>query len=734
LRNFSLYSKVALVVAVLTFYTWCAFATTTKIFTENSYNDFVKGELKTTSLSSEGELFPAPEFEKIWEAENELIWRIVKGSDNTLFLSTGNDGKIYRKKEKGKPEMFCDLEEVAAFALALDKKGRLFAGASPGGKIYVINQQNKPELFFETKQEYIWDLVFDKQGNLFAATGTEGKLFRITPKGEGELYYEAPDKNLMDILIPRKIADSSLYLSSHDKGRIYRVYDKDKAFVLYDSGMDEVRSLAEGEKGYFYASLNTLKTLPTPPTSRKDNEKNEEDEEDDNNGNNNNKEERKLLLPFILGKKSSVVKIDMAGYVWTIFETSESPIHCLMYDDKSKTVLSSIGEKGRLYRIQEQNKHTLTLSTEENYILSMMSSEEYLYYGTGKSACLYQVNWNDLSGGEYISPVHDAKTTVLWGKIHMEGALPAGTEVNIALRSGNTAETDKTWSEWTKEQKFKEKQASITCPVARFFQYKLLISGKDQNTFPVIRKIESFYRPPNHTPEIQSIQVSSAAKPKTPPKPPSKSKSDDKSTGNKQSNSATAMDTKANSNPKKLKITWKAKDPEGDTLEYSLYFKGKSEALWKEIEEKTDKPLYMLSTEAIPDGEYQIKIVASDIPSNPPLNALETFMLSDVFIIDNSPPVFLKKIKFDQVDKNSILITARVQDDYSIISTAQYSSNAKDWFRADPEDEIFDSKMESFAFLIEDLEQEEIVLTLMITDAEGNTAVEKLLVDLKEKK
>jgi len=247
LKHLRIKISVSLAIAFVLATSFGALASSTKVFREKSFSDFAKGELKTTSLSSEGRLTPAPGVKEIWKGEDDLIWRIVCApgrrdavAAGTIFFSTGNEGRIYRLPKKKKAEVFCDLSEVAAYALAVDAKGILYAGASPDGKIYRIAKKDEPTTFFETGQEYVWDLAFDKEGNLFAATGTEGKLFKISPKGKGEVYYQAPDKNLMDILLPQKIQDGSIYLASQNKGRIYRVYEKDRAFVLYDSGVDVV--------------------------------------------------------------------------------------------------------------------------------------------------------------------------------------------------------------------------------------------------------------------------------------------------------------------------------------------------------------------------------------------------------------------------------------------------------------------------------------------------------------
>ncbi|HOE64725.1 MAG TPA: hypothetical protein PKW18_04505 [Candidatus Sumerlaeota bacterium] len=731
--------------------TFGARAATTKVFREKSFNDFLKGELKSTSLSNEGKLFPAPAAEKVAEAEEGLIWRIITRPDGALFFSTGNEGKIFICEKGKKAQVYCDLEEVAAFALALDSKGVLYAGASPGGKIYKIAQKDKPEVFFETKQEYIWDLLFNAEGHLFAATGSEGKVFRIGPKGTGDIYFETPEKHIMDIMFLSQPKDSGLFLATQDKGRIYRVHDKDKAFVLYDSGADEVRALAEGADGFIYAALNTGKggaggpSQPTLPAQLMEMIKKESPSGDEDSGDSGESEpapQLKLGMPMISGKKSTIIKMDISGYVWPMLDAPEAPIHCLAYDSTMKTLLAGAGEKGKLYRVDDLNKFSALLSADEKYILSMASAEGGFYYGTGETAVIYSLNWKDRSKGEYISSAQDAGSAVKWGLIRIDADIPSGTSIKYATRSGNTNEPDKSWSDWSKEEMFKNKQGNILSPVARFLQYKLLLTGRNEAIYPVLQEVTAYYIPPNRAPIIEQIEVAKEGKAQPSPRQmimmmmnkdkPEGSKPDQKP-GGAPSESGASTDAKANSNPQKVKISWKVNDPEGDQMRFELQFKGEDETVWKKIEDKLDKSNFDLSTAALPDGRYRIKVIASDLPSNPKSSAMESELISEVFVVDNTPPKWTEEISYKAVDKNSIMVKAGVEDKSSIIASAQYSINAGDWYVLFPEDEIFDAEKENFSFLIKDLDKEEAAITLQVTDAEGNTLVGKVLVIMKKK-
>ena len=85
-------------------------------------------------------------------------------------------------------------------------------------------------------------------------------------------------------------------------------------------------------------------------------------------------------------------------------------------------------------------------------------------------------------------------------------------------------------------------------------------------------------------------------------------------------------------------VRWGASDENGDTLSYKVEIRGAKEQTWKLLKDKLREKYFSFDSAAFPDGEYRVRITASDSPSNTPENALETRQESDVFLIDNTPP------------------------------------------------------------------------------------------------
>ena len=86
-------------------------------------------------------------------------------------------------------------------------------------------------------------------------------------------------------------------------------------------------------------------------------------------------------------------------------------------------------------------------------------------------------------------------------------------------------------------------------------------------------------------------------------------------------------------------VRWAAHDDNGDTLTYSLFLRGDGETVWRLLKDKITEKAYSFDAALIPDGGYQIKVVASDAPSHTPGEALTGDKVSDRFEVDTTPPV-----------------------------------------------------------------------------------------------
>ena len=88
-----------------------------------------------------------------------------------------------------------------------------------------------------------------------------------------------------------------------------------------------------------------------------------------------------------------------------------------------------------------------------------------------------------------------------------------------------------------------------------------------------------------------------------------------------------------------ITVRWAAHDDNGDDLSYALYLRGDGETVWRLLKADITDKAYSFDAALIPDGGYQIKVVASDAPSHTPADALTGEKISERFEVDTTPPV-----------------------------------------------------------------------------------------------
>ena len=69
-------------------------------------------------------------------------------------------------------------------------------------------------------------------------------------------------------------------------------------------------------------------------------------------------------------------------------------------------------------------------------------------------------------------------------------------------------------------------------------------------------------------------------------------------------------------------VRWAASDPNGDDLIYTVHIRGVQEKEWKLLRDKLKEKFLSWESNTFPDGEYILRVTASDSPDNPPDQAL----------------------------------------------------------------------------------------------------------------
>ena len=79
-------------------------------------------------------------------------------------------------------------------------------------------------------------------------------------------------------------------------------------------------------------------------------------------------------------------------------------------------------------------------------------------------------------------------------------------------------------------------------------------------------------------------------------------------------------------------------DDNDDEMVYKVEIRGQEESEWKLLEDDLKYAYLSWDATAFPDGEYRLRVTASDRPGNPPRQALKARLEGEPFLIDNTPP------------------------------------------------------------------------------------------------
>ncbi|MHC4197329.1 MAG: NHL repeat-containing protein, partial [Planctomycetota bacterium] len=745
-----------------------AYAVSTRFFKHSAFEGFSEGVKGCASLTSDG-LKLSPYIDPISGINEPYVWCLTEDEYANIYIGTGDPGSVYKLSPTGGFFLLHTFSELYVHSLAVSETGNIYAGTSPQGIIYKITPWRDVIALRDLPDSYIWDLQFDNTGVLYVATGPEGKIYRMSEKGELELFFDSAQTHILDIVIDK---DNNVYACSEPDGLIYKITPQAKAFVVYDAREGEVHSLALHSDGNLYAGTASgarpqVPVLPQqpPPLPKPEPQPPTVTLTPLESG---APRQAIPLMPQVPGEPQTrpdyrpppfarlpqpgnvVYKITPDGIVKKVLDVENGFVFALCPDDRGAVYVGT-GNRPALYRIDAEENASTLLEPEEAQIISLLFlKKKALFMGTGNDGNLYKLSQTYANSGSFLSPVCDAGMNSSWGNVSWDAKVPAGTELSFATRTGNSETPDDTWSNWSSVLGSGKKGEN---PPSRFIQYQATFSTTLPNATPLLTGVSIAYLPKNQPPEITSLAVDgkrarmAAGRPAygrrlRPPDdrnmrmpPPGNGPGRLSTMGDLPDSGSKLIEWDA-SDPNmgdlpdsgsKL-IEWDASDPNDDNLVFDLHYKGVMEREWKVLQEGSRQRSYRWQTTRVPDGEYAVKLVAADLPDNPPEIAIDTEKVSQTFIIDNTRPR-LTDLNVTSAGEEKVSVAGAFSDELSGISSFQYSVDAGDWVSIFPEDSIFDSKEEAFTFTVDELVPGEHTLVINAADQEGNIGTGKAVVE-----
>lgn len=681
---------------------------------QHSYEDFSKGNSKGVALRSSGVLELAPAFTTVFTSPSSFLWDIVAAPDGTLYAAAGAPARVYRIAKDGSATVIFEPKELQVQALALDKNGVLYAATSPDGKIYRIEKSAVPAasasakpaeekkdgeaasvpvdpsytatVFFEPKTKYIWDLAFGPDGRLFVATGDRGEIFAVTAGGEGKVFFKSDEAHIRKLAIDAK---GTLYAGSDGSGLIYRVSPAGEGFVLFSANKKEITALAFGPEGDLYAAAVGEKRgvqpqpgmpmiLPQGPMPLP------------------NMAPASPMIGITATGGSEVYRISVDGSPSKLWAGKDDIVYGLILDRQGR-ILSGSGNKGRILSLEQNGDFVELAKASATQVTGFAASGNSIYAASSNLGKIFQLGGDGKAEGSYESDVFDAHLFTQWGRVEVRGR----SQVEIYARSGNVDNPDRNWSPW-KKVALTDGDGRLDVPAARFLQWKAVFAPATPNA--QLDSVKVYYRSKNAPPSVDDVAVQAGARFNVAAMPRPQNESVMVSVGPQQPQAMAVNPSQPKVEPPLaaqkdrafVAVRWAATDENGDDLLYSVYYRGDGESRWRLLKDKITDKFYSFDSSLLPDGGYQVRVVASDSPSHTPEEALSDFRDSERFEVDNSPP------RIDgltaTLEGGKLHVAFSATDTFSSIQRAEFALDAGDWQFVEPVGQISDARTERYQF------------------------------------
>ncbi len=742
------------------------FAEHTRFWRTTNYADFERGTAKDVALWSDGKIVPAAEFKTFSDPNLAYLWSLRADSKGRLYASGGSNARVFRIEPDGHAKVIFQSPELAAQAMAFDSHDDLYVGTSPDGKVYKVTPEGQSSVFFNPKTKYIWSLAVAPDGVVFVGTGDKGEIYAVTPQGKSDLFYKSDERHIRALALD---GHGHLIAGTDPSGLVIRIGIQPgaagappkagRAFVVYETAGQEITSLEFGRRGNLYvASIgakagvqpgifasptagafvisatptvtvvagNQKPTTPTPAQVA-----------------------APQVVPFVpfaaTPGGSHVYRIAPDGSPKLLWQSQTDLVYALGFSKSGKLLLGT-GNKGDVIQLEGDEIFSKVAGTSTGQVTGFASGPDgRVYLCTANPGKIFSLGPGIAPEGTFTSTPFDAHIFSRWGRLNWWGRDASDGRVSFYVRSGNTSNPDKNWSRWFGPYTTPEAQPA-GCPPARFAQWKVVFHPTAGVT-PTLSWVSLAYLRKNVAPVIDDVvmedpgirvrmlqlgQISSEMARPVQLRMPSTGQVGPNRIVAPESAPTAAVQFEAPPQGFRDKgwqsVLWSAHDANGDTLEYSVYYRGEGEQNWKLLKDHLRVPYYSWDTATMPDGPYYLKIVASDAPSNPPAQALDDSRVGPRFVVDNTPPVISDLHAVATGDDAVVEFSAK--DPSSTLSRAEYSVDAGHWTLVWPIGELSDAPQESYRIQLKKLAPGEHTITVRVFDLYENSGIAKTTFDV----
>jgi sugar lactone lactonase YvrE len=672
----------------------------TKLWTVDRYDQMERGSANGVAIRNDGRLEAGPSTSLMYDTTKSYAWSLASDAAGNAYLGLGGSSagsaQVMKVAPDGKATKLFEAKELAVQALAVAPDGSVVAATSPDGKVYKVLASGSAETVLfdpkatEEKPKYLWDVALGSNGDIYVAAGAPAVVYRV-PAGGGkaEVLFKTADQHIRCLLMA---PDDTLWAGSDGAGVVYRIDTKTagaKPFAVYAAPRREITSLAMDAAGNVYvAGVGARGATPLPPLPVTGNVG--------------------VSITFVqpasstaagantlVPEGSDIYRIAKDGTPSRLVQMRDDVVYALSF--RKGALLAATGNRGRIYRVDTAMPGRFTDVTHLDAAqgMSFAAVKDGVLVATSNSGKLFRLNDAPAKEPTYTSEVFDAQGFSQWGRVETRAAgSPQAYE--LWVRSGNVESPLMGWSEWSRV----EADGSISVPAGRFAQWKAVLrptAGEGsidavglnyltRNVAPVVDEIavQPGARMPASNAAAQNTTVQVAF-----PQPagsPNVSFQQDPST----------MPLTAQKDKSAVTARWLAHDDNGDEMMFSVWYRGVGEKNWRLLKDKINERYLSFDSSLLPDGSYNLKVLASDAPAHTDSDALTGERESAVFAVDTTPPV--PGVLTATLASQKIHVTLEARDATSPIAHAEYSVDAGPWQYLEPVGKVSDSLTERYDF------------------------------------
>ena len=680
----------------------------TKLWSVDRYDEMEKGSTEGVAIRSDGRLEAGPATSLLYATGKSYVWSMASDGSGNGYLglggTTAGSAVVMKVTPEGKASQIFEAKELAVQAVRVAGDGSLLVATAPDGKVYRVPAAGgTPSVVFdpsgtEEKPKYLWDLAVGKGGEIYAAAGAPAVVYKV-PAGGGkaEVLFKTADQHIRCLLMG---PDGTLWAGSDGAGVIYKYAAGAKIatgtagakpFAVYSAGRKEITALAMDAAGNVYAAgvgtkgRTALPPLPVtgnigvsitfvPPGSSTAAGSN-------------------ALVP----DGSEIYRIAADGSALKLVTLKDDVVYGLA--ERNGSLFAATGNRGRVYRIdtKEPGRFSDVAHLEASQGMAFASVKDGLLVATSNSGKVFRMGDAIAATATYTSDVFDAQGFSQWGRAEVRAGAAAGFD--LFVRSGNVESPLMGWSQWAKVGP----DGAFVVPAGRYVQWKAVL-----RTSGAVDSVALNYLQKNVAPVVDEIVVQPGARVTANPAMPAGATVQVSFPAAAGATPAVTFTPDAGSQPLMAQkdkgavtVRWMAHDDNGDDLMFSVWYRGVGEANWRLLKDKISEKAYSFDSALLPDGSYELKVVASDAPVHTDADALTGERASEVFVVDTTPPVpGALQAQMVAGTPQKIHATLEVRDATSPIAHAEYSVDAGPWQYLEPVGKVSDSLTERYDFTV----------------------------------